>query len=580
MAEPGNGIVAYFSMEICLERRIPTYSGGLGVLAGDTLRSAADLELPLIAVSLAHRKGYFHQHLDAQGQQTETPEEWHPEEILEPYEPRITVEIEGRTVHVRAWRYSVQGITGHTIPVVLLDTNLDENGEWDRTLTDVLYGGDQRYRLAQEMVLGMGGAAMLLALGYHDGVHYHINEGHAALLTLVLLDRQLGGRAPWEANDADFEAVRQRCIFTTHTPVPAGHDKFTEDEVLRSLGEHYAALLSATRCCDDDGSLNMTYLALRLSRYINGVAMRHREVSREMFPAHPIDAITNGVHAVTWTSEPFRALFDRRIPEWRRDNLYLRYAVAIPLEDIRQAHAAAKQAMIDEVEHRSGVRLDPATMTIGFARRATPYKRADLIFSDLDRLRAIVAATGPLQIVYGGKAHPRDEGGKRLIRHIFEAAHKLEGAIRVVYLENYDIDVASMLTSGVDLWLNNPRKPLEASGTSGMKAALNGVPSLSVLDGWWFEGHIEGVTGWSIGGSAEPEPDESRESNDLYVKLEQVILPLFYALPLGYVQVMRHAIALNGSFFNTQRMVQQYVRNAYFPTQGEPVIEDEEAMRS
>ena len=580
MAEPGNGIVAYFSMEICLERRIPTYSGGLGVLAGDTLRSAADLELPLIAVSLAHRKGYFHQHLDAQGQQTETPEEWHPEEILEPYEPRVSVEIEGRTVHVRAWRYSVLGITGHTIPVVLLDTNLDENDEWDRTLTDVLYGGDQRYRLAQEMVLGMGGAAMLLALGYHDGVHYHINEGHAALLTLVLLDRQLGGRAPWEANDADFEAVRQRCIFTTHTPVPAGHDKFAEDEVLRSLGEHYAALLSATRCCDDDGSLNMTYLALRLSRYINGVAMRHREVSREMFPAHPIDAITNGVHAVTWTSESFRALFDRRIPEWRRDNLYLRYAVAIPLEDIRDAHAAAKQAMIDEVEHRSGVRLDPATMTIGFARRATPYKRADLIFSDLDRLRAIVAATGPLQIVYGGKAHPRDEGGKALIRHIFEAARKLEGEIRVVYLENYDIDVASMLTSGVDLWLNNPRKPLEASGTSGMKAALNGVPSLSVLDGWWFEGHIEGVTGWSIGGSAEPEPDESRESNDLYVKLEQVILPLFYALPLGYVQVMRHAIALNGSFFNTQRMVQQYVRNAYFPTQGEPVIEDEEAMRS
>ena len=580
MAEFGNGIIAYFSMEICLEQQIPTYSGGLGVLAGDTLRSAADLELPLVAVSLAHRKGYFHQHLDAHGQQTETPEDWSPEDTLEPYEPRITVEIEGRTVHVRAWRYAVQGITGHTIPVVLLDTKLDENDEWDRTLTDVLYGGDPRYRLAQEMVLGMGGAAMLRALGYDNGVHYHINEGHAALLTLVLLDRQLLGRAPWEANDADLEAVRQRCIFTTHTPVPAGHDKFPESQVVQSLGEHYAALLSATKCCDDDGSLNMTYLALRLSRYINGVAMRHREVSREMFPAHPIDAITNGVHAVTWASEPFRALFDRRIPEWRRDNLYLRYAVAIPLEDIRHAHTIAKQSMIEEVERRSGVRLDPAAMTIGFARRATPYKRADLIFSDLDRLRAIVSATGPLQIVYGGKAHPRDEGGKALIRHIFEAAHELEGAVRVVYLENYDIDLASKLTSGVDLWLNNPRKPLEASGTSGMKAALNGVPSLSVLDGWWFEGHIEGVTGWSIGGTADPEPDESRESNDLYVKLEQVILPLFYGLPLGYTQVMRHAIALNGSFFNTQRMVQQYVRNAYFPTQGEPIPESEEAVRS
>ncbi|HKV51480.1 MAG TPA: alpha-glucan family phosphorylase [Gemmatimonadaceae bacterium] len=579
MHELDNKTVAYFSMEICLEQRIPTYSGGLGVLAGDTLRSAADLEIPLVAVSLAHRKGYFHQSLDAQGQQTETPEEWRPEDVLEAAPARITVDIEGRTVHVRAWFYSVQGITGHTIPVLLLDTNLEENDAWDRTLTDVLYGGDQRYRLAQEMVLGMGGVAMLRALGFEHGV-YHINEGHAALLTLVLLDRQLGSRVPWEAAAADFEAVRHQCIFTTHTPVPAGHDKFAEEQVVRSLGEHLAALLSATKCCDDDGSLNMTYLALRLSRYINGVAMRHRDVSREMFPAHPIDSITNGVHAVTWTSEPVRALFDRRIPEWRRDNLYLRYAVAIPLEDIREAHEAAKQAMIEEVQRRTGVTLDASAMTIGFARRATPYKRADMIFSDLDRLRAIVSANGPLQIVYGGKAHPRDEGGKALIRHIFEAAHQLEGAIRVVYLENYDIDLACKLTSGVDLWLNNPRKPLEASGTSGMKAALNGVPSLSVLDGWWFEGHIEGVTGWSIGGSAEPEPDETRESNDLYVKLEQVILPLFYGLPLAYVDVMRHAIALNGSFFNTQRMVQQYVRNAYFPAEGDSVPEDEEAVRS
>ena len=579
MHELDKKTVAYFSMEICLEQRIPTYSGGLGVLAGDTLRSAADLEIPLVAVSLAHRKGYFHQSLDAQGQQTETPEAWHPEDVLEAAPARVTVEIESRTVHVRAWRYVVQGITGHAIPVLLLDTNLDENDAWDRTLTDVLYGGDQRYRLAQEMVLGMGGVAMLRALGYEDGV-YHINEGHAALLTLVLLDRQLGSRAPWEAGDADLEAVRQQCIFTTHTPVPAGHDKFPEPQVVELLGGHFWALLSATKCCDDDGSLNMTYLALRLSRYINGVAMRHAEVSREMFPAHPIDSITNGVHAVTWASEPFRALFDRRIPEWRRDNLYLRYAVAIPLEDIRHAHAAAKRSMIEEVERRTGVTLDASAMTIGFARRATPYKRADMIFSDLDRLRAIVSANGPLQIVYGGKAHPRDEGGKALIRHIFEAAHELEGAIRVVYLENYDIDLACKLTSGVDLWLNNPRKPLEASGTSGMKAALNGVPSLSVLDGWWFEGHIEGVTGWSIGGSAEPEPDETRESNDLYVKLEQVILPLFYGLPLAYVEVMRHAIALNGSFFNTQRMVQQYVRNAYFPAESDSVPEDEEAVRS
>ncbi len=507
------------------------------------------------------------------------PKTWSPEDVLEAAAATVTVEIEGRTVHVRAWRYAVQGITGHTIPVLLLDTDLEENDAWDRTLTDVLYGGDQRYRLAQEMVLGMGGAAMLRALGFEDGV-YHINEGHAALLTLVLLDRQLGSRAPWKpatptsrpyATSASSPRTR-RC-----RPATTSSRKTRSSDRSASIA---SALLSATKCCDEDGSLNMTYLALRLSRYINGVAMRHREVSREMFPGHPIDSITNGVHAVTWTSQPFRALFDRRIPEWRRDNLYLRYAVAMPFEDIRHAHAAAKQSMIEEVERRTGVTLDASAMTIGFARRATPYKRADMIFSDLDRLRAIVAANGPLQIVYGGKAHPRDEGGKALIRKIFEAAHDLADSIRVVYLENYDMDLACKLTSGVDLWLNNPRKPLEASGTSGMKAALNGVPSLSVLDGWWFEGHIEGVTGWSIGGSAEPEPDETRESNDLYVKLEQVILPLFYGLPLAYVEVMRHAIALNGSFFNTQRMVQQYVRNAYFPLQGESVPEDEEAVRS
>ncbi|HEY7877236.1 MAG TPA: alpha-glucan family phosphorylase [Gemmatimonadaceae bacterium] len=573
MAEFENETIAYFSMEICLEPHIPTYSGGLGILAGDTLRSAADLELPMTAVSLAHRKGYFRQHLDPNGQQTESPENWCPENILEGADTRVTVEIEGRTVHVRAWRYPVQGATGHIVPVYLLDTDVPENSEWDRTLTDVLYGGDARYRLAQEIVLGMGGAALLQALGMDAGVHYHINEGHAALLTLTLLDRQLGSRPPWEAAETDLESVRRQCVFTTHTPVPAGHDTFPESQVARALGERTVALLSATRCCDDDGSLNMTYLALRLSRYINGVALRHREVSRGMFPAHAIDAVTNGVHAPTWTSQPFQTLFDRHVPEWRRDNLYLRYAIGIPVTEIREAHAKAKREMIAEVERRTGVHLDAGAMTVGFARRATPYKRADMIFSDPDRLRAIVHSTGPLQIVYGGKAHPNDEGGKALIRHIVEESHALEGAVKVVYLENYEMDLAFKLTSGVDVWLNNPRKPLEASGTSGMKAALNGVPSLSVLDGWWIEGHIEGVTGWSIGGSTGVAPDDAAEANDLYVKLEHVVLPLFYGLPLAFAEVMRHAIALNGSFFNTQRMVGQYVRNAYFPTYDESTPE-------
>ena len=559
---PSNAIVAYFSMEIALDRAIPTYSGGLGVLAGDTLRSAADLAVPVVGITLLHRKGYFEQHLDPKGNQTETPAAWSPEDILEPVDARAVVHIEGRPVHIRAWKYSVRGVTGHDVPVYLLDTQLPENSEWDCTLTDLLYGGDSHYRLCQEVVLGMGGALLLRALNCQADI-YHLNEGHSALLTLCLLDWYLDGRKPFELDENDIEEVRRRCVFTTHTPVPAGHDRFPLDLVRRVLGNEQLALLEAANIVDE-GVLNMTHLALRLSRFVNGVAMKHREVSQGMFPDFPIDAITNGVHATTWTSPPVQALLDRRIPEWRTDNLYLRYAVSIPLPEIRAAHAEAKTAMIAAVAQRTGISLDPKVFTIGFARRATPYKRADLLFTDPNRLAEIATGVGPIQIVFGGKAHPNDNGGKDLIRRIHQAADKLADLITVVYVENYEMTIASKIVGGVDLWLNNPMKPLEASGTSGMKAALNGVPSLSVLDGWWIEGHVEGVTGWSIGG-IESEGDQSKDANEIYLKLERVILPLYYGLPFAYAEVMRSSIALNGSFFNTQRMVEQYVRNAYFP---------------
>jgi starch phosphorylase len=552
-------------MEICLEQAIPTYSGGLGVLAGDTLRSAADLGVPMVGITLLHRKGYFEQHLDEHGQQTERPVVWSPEEVLEPTGARTTVQIDGRTVHVRAWRYTIRGHTGSELPVYLLDTQLPENSELDRGLTDSLYGGDAHYRLCQEIVLGMGGAAMLRELGFDGDLHYHMNEGHSALLTLCLLEWRLDDRNAFELDETDLEAVRRHCVFTTHTPVPAGHDKFPVDMVRATLGEYHLSMLEATRCLAD-GMLNMTLLALRVARFVNGVAMRHREVSQGMFPSFPIDAITNGVHAMTWTSPPFQALFDRRIPEWRTDNLYLRYAVGIPLEEIREAHAVAKRTMIEAVTARTGVELDPGVFTIGFARRATPYKRADLLFTDPERLAHLAATVGPIQIVFGGKAHPNDGGGKELIRHIHEAAAALAGQVAIVYVENYEMEIAAKIIAGVDLWLNNPMKPLEASGTSGMKAALNGVPSLSVLDGWWIEGHVEGVTGWSIGG-LDPDVDQSKDASEIYLKLERVILPLYYGLPFGYAEVMRSAIALNGSFFNTQRMVEQYVRNAYFPAE-------------
>jgi starch phosphorylase len=282
-----------------------------------------------------------------------------------------------------------------------------------------------------------------------------------------------------------------------------------------------------------------------------------------MFPGYPISSITNGVHAATWTSIPFQQLYDRHISEWRHDNLYLRYAVGIPAEEIREAHGQAKQELLAEVKRRTGIDLDPQVMTLGFARRATAYKRADLLFSDLERLKRIVRQVGPMQVIYGGKAHPRDEGGKALIRRIFDAAAALSDTVRVVYLEEYDMTLGKYLCAGVDLWLNTPQKPDEASGTSGMKAALNGVPSLSVLDGWWIEGHVEGVTGWSIGDSWDPESDPSKEVASLYDKLEYLILPMFYERPTAFPKVMRSSIALNGSFYNAQRMMFQYMENAY-----------------
>jgi starch phosphorylase len=558
--------IAYFSMEICLDQAIPTYSGGLGVLAGDTLRSAADLKLPMVGVTLLHRKGYFRQHIDAEGNQTEAPVEWRPEDMLQELPDRASVTIEGRDVHVRAWRYAVRGVTGHEVPVLLLDTALAENSEYDRTLTDSLYGGDGQYRLCQEIVLGVGGAQLLRAIGYNGDVRFHMNEGHSALLSVTLLEWRLDGRKAFELDENDVEAVRRQCVFTTHTPVPAGHDRFPADLVRRVLGDDRFQLLDAAKCLEE-GALNMTHLALRLSGFVNGVAMKHREVSLAMFPGFPIDSITNGVHAGTWTSPAFQTLFDKRIPEWRTDNLYLRYAVGIPLADIRAAHLVAKNDFLAEVAERTSIELDPKVFTIGFARRATPYKRADLMFADTQRLAEIAQTSGPIQIIFGGKAHPHDGGGKGLIRRIHRAAEELKGRVSVVYLENYEMAIAAKMVAGVDLWVNNPMKPLEASGTSGMKAALNGVPSLSVLDGWWIEGHVEGVTGWSIGSNESEAVDQSKDAQDLYLKLERVILPLFYGLPFAFAEVMRSAIALNGSFFNTQRMVEQYVRNAYFPAE-------------
>jgi len=559
-AYPDAGHVAYFSMEIAIQPNMPTYSGGLGVLAGDTLRSAADLGVPLIAFSLIHRKGYFKQHLDADGVQTEEVQPWNPADYCTEEKARVTVSIEDRTVTVRAWRYDMKGRFGHVIPIYLLDTDVEGNSGWDRGLTDHLYGGDTNYRLQQEIVLGMGGVRMAHALSYRMNV-YHMNEGHAALLTLALLERQLGGGPLGQATDADILAVRRKCVFTTHTPVPAGHDRFSTEQSIRILGADRTARLEKQGCFEN-GLLNMTLLALNFSRYANGVAMQHCTVSREMFPEFQIDSITNGVHAPTWLSEPIKQMLDEHIPAWRRDNLYFRNVIDLPPTRVRLAHNLAKQVLLSKVTEMTGKMLNPNVLTLGFARRAATYKRASLLFSQPERLLEIAKKAGGLQILYAGKAHPQDEPGKRLIQGVIEAGKQLsDDLLKIIYLENYNWDLGAAMTAGVDVWVNTPMRPYEASGTSGMKAALNGVPSLSILDGWWIEGCIEGVTGWAI----EDGANDEEEAKSLYDKLENSIVPLYHDEPEKWGKMMLTTIAFNGSYFNTTRMVRQYARNAYYP---------------
>lgn len=395
---------------------------------------------------------------------------------------------------------------------------------------------------------------MLRALGYIHLERFHMNEGHAAFLALELLAERNHQSGIW-----DFDGVRRDCVFTTHTPVPAGHDQFSYDLVKQVLRDTMP--LDVLQMLGGKDRLNMTLLALNMSTYVNGVAKRHGQVSQDMFPGYTIDSITNGVHSVTWTAPSFQRLYDQQIPGWRSDSFALRYAISLVNKDIWDAHVQAKTELLAAVQSRTKRVLSVDTFTIGFARRATPYKRADLVLSDPSALIDLVRRIGPLQMIFAGKAHPKDAPGKDMIRHVVEVAKRLEGQVTIVYLENYDMALAKLLTAGVDLWLNTPQRPLEASGTSGMKAAHNGVPSLSILDGWWLEGHIEGLTGWSIGSRRDVAPAE--EARDLYQKLGTHIMPLYYQSRDRWSDVMRHTIAFNASFFNTHRMVQQYAANAY-----------------
>ena len=550
--------VAYFSMEIAIENDIPTYAGGLGILAGDVLRSAGDMNLPMIGVTLVSNGGYFRQEIDGEGRQRESAAAWSPDAHgAKRIDAAVVVRVEGRPVWVTGWLYILHSRLGGDEPVLLLDTDVDPNGQEDRCITRSLYGGDNIYRLKQEIVLGIGGVRLLRAAGF-DIRHYHMNEGHSALLALELLRESAESATVVRQGESVYEPhkVRRATNFTTHTPIEAGHDRFSYDDVQRVLGGDFP--LETIRQYGGADSLDMTRLAFNLSGFVNGVAKSHARISHEMYPEYDIRAITNGVHAFTWTSEPFVSLYDSLLPRWCCEPEVLVRADQIPDEQIARAHQQQKQKLVERV-NALGFAFDMERPILGFARRMTAYKRPSLIFSDEARLIEIAGAF-PLQLVFAGKAHPSDGDGKRLISEIHATIQRLRPSIPVAFIPDYDMDTSRLLVSGSDAWLNTPRPPLEASGTSGMKAALNGVPSLSILDGWWNEGCIEGVTGWGISSNGS---DDGRDATALYDKLRQTVLPLYYGERSKWIAVMKGAISKNGSLFNSHRMLRRYASEVY-----------------
>jgi len=536
--------VAYFSMEIGISHELKTYSGGLGVLAGDTLKSAADLGFPMIGVTLLYKDGFLHQEIDEEGNQIEKKENWNHQEKLEWLDIVETVEISGREVKVAAWKYEIEGENGK-VPVIFLDTDIDGNHSEDREITKRLYLGDQNYRLRQEAVLGIAGLRILDRLD-KEFKKYHMNEGHSSLLTLELYERL-----------KDKQKVQEKCVFTTHTPVAAGHDVFYQDTVDQVLTDKLH-LLEETGFREE---LNTTRLALEYSGVNNAVSKKHEEVSKKMFPSHSLEGITNGIHPSTWAQEELKKLYNRKIPGWKEEPESLTRVEAISDKEIWNAHSKAKTELVNKINEKKQTGFQSDKFTIGFARRATGYKRATLLFRDIEKLDEI-SSNHPIQIVIAGIAHPDDHQGKEIIKQINSYKNVLEN-VEVVYLENYNMEIAKRLISGTDIWLNTPKRGKEASGTSGMKAALNGTPQLSILDGWWIEGHIEGVTGWSIGENyVEGEKQDEIDSKSLYKKLE-LVTSLYYDERQDWIEIMKKSISVNASYFNTHRMLKDYIYKAY-----------------
>ena len=539
--------IAYFTAEIGLWSELHTYSGGLGVLAGDHVKSAADVGLPLVGMSLLYREGYGRQHLDDQGIQSETYAPIDPNDHLTNTGQTIQLPLDGSTLYASIWKASVVGVGGHVVPVYFLDTFHPNNSAEFVGLGARLYGGDDSTRVRQEYLLGVGGVRALQALG-HDFAGMHLNEGHCTFAMLEMLHQG------WTR-----EELAQRTLFTTHTPVPAGHDRFewslVEDVMGDLLPSDARELVREAGDSEGGGRCSMSHLAVALSTAVNAVSNLNAQVASTMFGTTHIAPITNGVHHITWTSPQMSGLFDHHLPGWKEDPSQLGYAGRLPDAALRDARQVNRRILRELVHASTGVELDEHRLTIGFARRFATYKRANLVFSDLERLRSIGA--GRIQFVFSGKAHPKDEGGKQLIRDIFASAGEVAEDIPVAFIENYDMATGLAMTSGVDLWLNNPIRPLEASGTSGMKAAMNGVPNCSILDGWWPEGCEHGVNGWAIGHS-EDERDDARDAENIYNVLEHEVLPLWDEGPERWAKLMRASIATSARFTGT-RMIADYL---------------------
>ena len=539
--------VGYFSAEIGVSPSIPSYSGGLGVLAGDHVKAAADAAFPLVGVTLLYREGYMNQRIDAQGRQTEEYPPFNPSWLLENLHKSVSIRINSHTIHLGIWRYWIEGVTGYKVPILFLDSDLPENEEAHRDLCSRLYAGDNQHRLYQEMAMGLGGMAALKLLGYQKSIKvYHMNEGHTAFLTLDLLKDSRGA----------VESVRQQCVFTTHTPVPAGHDEFSYDIALPALGAFAPANLKDL--ADNHGKLSMTNLALHLSRSINAVSKLHAQVAQHMYPDDTVKAVTNGVHHLSWTSRETQHLYDKNLPKWSVDPTELLKVKDISDTALWESHMENKSNLLDYANAMTQKGLSPDLLTFGFARRAATYKRANLLFYDMERLASV--CKGKVQFIFAGKAHPRDEHGKEVIQELYTHVKQLSGRVNIVFLENYNMWLGRLITSGVDVWLNTPLRPNEASGTSGMKAALNGVPNLSILDGWWNEGCRNGENGWSFG---EPMiPSDRSDASELYRVLEEKVIPVFYENRSAWIQMMRESIK-TGVEFTAKRMLDDYIREIY-----------------